>query len=28
VTHDPALGQRAHRRLRLVDGSIDQDVRT
>jgi putative ABC transport system ATP-binding protein len=27
VTHDPALGQRAHRRLRLVDGSIDQDVR-
>ncbi len=28
VTHDPMLGQRAHRRLRLVDGSIDQDVRT
>jgi putative ABC transport system ATP-binding protein len=28
VTHDPALGQRAHRRLRLVDGSIDRDVRT
>jgi putative ABC transport system ATP-binding protein len=28
VTHDPALGQRAHRRLRLVDGSIDQDLRT
>jgi putative ABC transport system ATP-binding protein len=28
VTHDPALGQRAHRRLRLVDGAIDQDVRT
>ena len=27
VTHDPALGQRAHRRLRLVDGSIEQDVR-
>jgi putative ABC transport system ATP-binding protein len=27
VTHDPALGQRAHRRLRLVDGGIDQDVR-
>jgi putative ABC transport system ATP-binding protein len=28
VTHDPALGGRAHRRLRLVDGSIDRDVRT
>jgi putative ABC transport system ATP-binding protein len=27
VTHDPALGRRAHRRLRLVDGSIDQDTR-
>jgi putative ABC transport system ATP-binding protein len=27
VTHDPALGKRAHRRLRLVDGSIDQDTR-
>jgi putative ABC transport system ATP-binding protein len=27
VTHDPALGLRAHRRLRLVDGSIEQDVR-
>ena len=27
VTHDPMLGQRAHRRLHLVDGSIDQDVR-
>jgi putative ABC transport system ATP-binding protein len=28
VTHDPALGRRAHRRLRLVDGSIAEDVRT
>ena len=28
VTHDPALGLRAHRRLRLVDGSIEQDVRS
>jgi putative ABC transport system ATP-binding protein len=28
VTHDPALGQRARRRLRLVDGAIDQDVRS
>jgi putative ABC transport system ATP-binding protein len=28
VTHDPALGGRAHRRLRLVDGSIAEDVRT
>jgi putative ABC transport system ATP-binding protein len=28
VTHDPALGGRAHRRLRLVDGSIDEDLRT
>jgi putative ABC transport system ATP-binding protein len=27
VTHDPALGSRAHRRLRLVDGSIAEDVR-
>jgi putative ABC transport system ATP-binding protein len=27
VTHDPALGQRAHRRLRLVDGRIEQDLR-
>jgi putative ABC transport system ATP-binding protein len=27
VTHDPALGSRAHRRLRLVDGSITEDVR-
>ena len=28
VTHDPALGGRAHRRLRLVDGSIAEDVHT
>jgi putative ABC transport system ATP-binding protein len=28
VTHDPALGGRAHRRLRMVDGSIAEDVRT
>jgi putative ABC transport system ATP-binding protein len=28
VTHDPALGGRAHRRLRLVDGSIVEDMRT
>jgi len=27
VTHDPALGQRARRRLRMVDGRIEQDVR-
>jgi putative ABC transport system ATP-binding protein len=27
VTHDPALGGRAHRQLRLVDGSIAEDVR-
>ncbi len=27
VTHDPALGQRARRRLRMVDGAIVQDER-
>jgi putative ABC transport system ATP-binding protein len=27
VTHDPALGERAHRRLRMVDGRIEQDLR-
>lgn len=27
VTHDPELGRRAHRRLRMVDGRIDQDLR-
>jgi len=27
VTHDPALGQRARRRLRMVDGRIEQDLR-
>ncbi len=26
VTHDPALGNRAHRRLRMVDGAIESDV--
>ncbi|MGQ0578336.1 MAG: ABC transporter ATP-binding protein [Betaproteobacteria bacterium] len=28
VTHDPALGNRAHRRLRMVDGAIDSDMQT
>ena len=28
VTHDPALGNRAHRRLRMVDGAIESDTRT
>ncbi|HET8732025.1 MAG TPA: ABC transporter ATP-binding protein [Moraxellaceae bacterium] len=28
VTHDHELGQRAHRRLRMVDGAIVQDERT
>jgi len=28
VTHDPDLGARARRRLRMVDGRIEQDVRT
>jgi putative ABC transport system ATP-binding protein len=26
VTHDPELGQRAQRQLRMVDGRIDSDV--
>jgi len=26
VTHDPALGRRAARRIRLVDGRLDADV--
>lgn len=26
VTHDPALGNRAHRRLRMVDGAIESDM--
>ena len=26
VTHDPSLGQRAHRRIRMVDGRIDSDT--
>jgi len=25
VTHDPEVGERAHRRIRVVDGAIDQD---
>jgi len=28
VTHDPALGNRAHRRLRMVDGAIESDRQT
>jgi putative ABC transport system ATP-binding protein len=28
VTHDPDLGRRAHRQLRMVDGSIAEDRRT
>jgi putative ABC transport system ATP-binding protein len=27
VTHDPGLGSRARRRLRMVDGSIVEDIR-
>jgi putative ABC transport system ATP-binding protein len=27
VTHDPEVGRRAHRQLRLVDGSVAQDLR-
>ncbi len=27
VTHDPALGERAHRRLHMVDGRIESDRR-
>ncbi|MDD2465103.1 MAG: ABC transporter ATP-binding protein [Desulfobulbus sp.] len=26
VTHDPEVGERAHRRVRVVDGSIDSDT--
>jgi putative ABC transport system ATP-binding protein len=25
VTHDPAVGQRARRKIRMVDGRIEQD---
>lgn len=28
VTHDPDLGQRARRRLRMIDGAIAEDLRT
>jgi len=28
VTHDPALGNRAHRKLRMVDGAIESDIQT
>ena len=28
VTHDPALGNRAHRRLRMVDGAIESDIQS
>jgi putative ABC transport system ATP-binding protein len=28
VTHDPAIGKRARRRIRMVDGEIDSDVRS
>ena len=27
VTHDPEVGARAHRRLRMVDGALDRDER-
>jgi putative ABC transport system ATP-binding protein len=27
VTHDPELGRRAHRQLRMIDGAIQQDRR-
>jgi putative ABC transport system ATP-binding protein len=27
VTHDPELGSRAHRRLKMLDGRIEQDLR-
>ena len=27
VTHDPEIGARAHRRIRLVDGALAEDVR-
>jgi putative ABC transport system ATP-binding protein len=26
VTHDPELGQRAERQIRIVDGRIDRDI--
>ena len=28
VTHDPALGNRAHRKLRMVDGAIESDIQS
>ena len=28
VTHDPAIGKRARRRIRMVDGRIDSDTRS
>jgi putative ABC transport system ATP-binding protein len=28
VTHDPEIGQRAHRRLRMVDGAVVSDEKT
>jgi putative ABC transport system ATP-binding protein len=28
VTHDPAIGRRARRRIRMVDGSIESDRQT
>jgi len=27
VTHDPEIGSRAHRRLRMIDGAIVSDER-
>ncbi len=27
VTHDPEIGARAHRRIRLVDGALAEDFR-
>jgi putative ABC transport system ATP-binding protein len=27
VTHDPAIGKRARRRIRMVDGRIESDTR-
>jgi putative ABC transport system ATP-binding protein len=27
ITHDPEIGRRAHRRLRLVDGAVASDER-
>jgi predicted ABC-type transport system involved in lysophospholipase L1 biosynthesis ATPase subunit len=26
VTHDPEIGARAHRRIRIVDGDIESDI--